>query len=301
MVEIGKTQWPADACCFVIDVCLNGKATGGREPRIISLASSHVSPDGTVLSTFHRYVKTDVSADAAMVSNVHGLDYLTLQAKANGKTFSEVGAEWVTWLRQRLNGATRAVLVTAGGLKTNAYTSLLAEMVRAELVLPRAAEWTALDLVYAARQQKTYSSVSTEEWPIRQKPTAAQQRSGKTPPPELTLESMCSYELKVASQKARPSTSAAPPASIDELCGPDAQHSHHSNGKMAAVVIGAFGTRRLVGKTVALPLNAIKQWAKDLVQYEQHRREDRVPPEWQVLTSPPLETPADGPGFTPQV
>ena len=128
LVEIGKTQWPADACCFVIDVCLNGKATGGREPRIISLASSHVSPDGTVLSTFHRYVKTDVSADAAMVSNVHGLDYLTLQAKANGKTFSEVGAEWVTWLRQRLNGATRAVLVTAGGLKTNAYTSLLARL-----------------------------------------------------------------------------------------------------------------------------------------------------------------------------
>ena len=42
------------------------------------------------------------------------------------------------------------------------------------------------------------------------------------------------------------------------------------------------------------------KWAKRLVQYEQARREDIPPPEWQVLTIPPIETP-NGPGFTPQV
>ena len=43
------------------------------------------------------------------------------------------------------------------------------------------------------------------------------------------------------------------------------------------------------------------KWAKRLVLYEQAHREDTPPPEWQVLTTPPIETPADGPGFTPQV
>ena len=87
--QIGTAQWPASACCFVIDLHLTGKATKGREPRVLSLASAHVGADGSVLSTFHEYVKVEVSADAAFVSNVHGKSFLALQAEAQG-SFKEV-------------------------------------------------------------------------------------------------------------------------------------------------------------------------------------------------------------------
>lgn len=265
MQKIGMGKWPASACCFVIDVHLTGKATGGREPRIVSLATSRVSPDGTVLALWHGYIKTDVPADPAFVSNVHGHTYLELQALAKG-SFAQVGAEWIRWLRDQLGhhpGTASAMLVTGGGLKANVYTSLLAELARAELVLPRSVEWLALDLVHAARKQKTYASVAVGQWANRQKPTEAQRRAGQTPPPELTLANICLYELQTASK------------SIEELCGPDAARDPHATAKMAAVVLGAFGARRrLVGKTVALPLHAMVKWAKRLVQYEQARRED---------------------------
>ena len=52
-----------------------GQQMKGCEPRIISLASAHLSPDGRIMDVFHEYVKTDLSADP-----MHGITALSLAA-----------------------------------------------------------------------------------------------------------------------------------------------------------------------------------------------------------------------------
>lgn len=168
---IGTAKWVASACCIVIDARLSGTATGGREPRIISFAASHVS-GGEVLDSWHEYVKIDQPADAAAVRGVHGLDFLTLQEQARD-SFKAVGARWINWLRSRIGAAKTVSLVTAGGLKGGVYTALASELARASLSLP-SATWIALDVVHAARLQKVFAHVAISEWPCRKKATAAQ-------------------------------------------------------------------------------------------------------------------------------
>ena len=106
LMSMGTAKWDASACCIVVDARLSGAATGGREPRIISLAASHVS-GGKVLDSWHQYIKIDQSADAATVRGVHGLDFLTLQERASD-AFKEVGSRWISWLRTRLGSAKAA-------------------------------------------------------------------------------------------------------------------------------------------------------------------------------------------------
>ena len=202
---MGTAKWAALACCIQIDARLSGTATGGREPRIISLAASHVA-GGKVLATFHEYIKIDQSADAAAVRGVHGLDFLALQERASD-SFKAVGSRWIDWLRTRTGSANAATLVTAGGLKGGVYSVLASELARASLELPSTVAWTVLDLAHAAGKQKVYARVGVSEWPCRKKPTAAQLRDRRTPGPELSLESMCTYSLRTAAAAAPP----APP------------------------------------------------------------------------------------------
>ena len=126
---MGTAKWAALACCIQIDARLSGTATGGREPRIILLAASHVA-GGKVLATFHEYIKIDQSADAAAVRGVHGLDFLALQERASD-SFKAVGSRWIDWLRTRTGSANAATLVTAGGLKGGVYSVLASELARA--------------------------------------------------------------------------------------------------------------------------------------------------------------------------
>ena len=126
-----------------------------------------------MLALWHSHIKTEVPADPVFVSNVHGHTYLELQGLAKG-SFAQAGAEWIGWLRDQLGRhpgtvTPTAMLVTAGGLKSNVYTSLLSELARAELVLPRSVEWLALDLVHAAQKQKTYTP--TQAKPYHEKKT----------------------------------------------------------------------------------------------------------------------------------
>ena len=318
---MGTAKWAASACCIKIDARLSGTATGGREPRIISLAASHIA-SGKVLASFHEYIKIDQSADAAAVRGVHGLDFLTLQERASN-SFKVVGSNWIDWLRTRVGSAKTATLVTAGGLKGGAYAVLASELARASLELPSTAAWTVLDLAHAAGKQKVYARVGISEWPHRKKPTAAQQRDRRTPGPELSLENMCAYSLRTAAAAAPPAPPPAPPpppdsratrfyrpappppqlptapTTVEELCGDDVVHA---SAKMAAIVLEDLRTRGVVGKTVAQPLTPFMHFGLQLARYEEHRRNDPVPAPWEEYTGrgPPLET-GDGPRFTPQM
>ena len=77
--SIGTTSWSSNVDYIIIDARLSCPATGGRSPRIISLASTHLGGDGSTLASIHEYVKIEVAADSETVQKVHGRNGMVLQ------------------------------------------------------------------------------------------------------------------------------------------------------------------------------------------------------------------------------
>jgi hypothetical protein len=191
---------------------------------------------------------------------------------------------------------TAAVLVLADGLelRNGTLAALFLELARARIVLPPNITWAVLDPIRAAAKAKIYAKVGVDRWPLRKKPTAAQRRKNQTPPPLVTMQSMAAYELRQCTW-----LQAAAAAELLSATGVDAVI------KLLNVVVAALLKLGPPANAVASPTSPLIRWARRQARYERSARDDPVPSPWQELNKDlnavPLETPADGPGFSPQV
>jgi len=105
-VEEGATPWLESEAQLLI--LLDIHSTGGKSPRIISIASAVIKINvagGIAPSSFHEYVH--VRAPATSLPAVHGRSFAELQEEAGGD-FKAVGTRWLAWLRARVAGKSSA-------------------------------------------------------------------------------------------------------------------------------------------------------------------------------------------------
>jgi hypothetical protein len=305
-IEVGALPWLESEAQQLILIDIH--STGGKSPRIISLAAAAVDAAGFVTSSFHEYVRTRAPTTTA-VAPVHGLGFSEVQEKAPGD-FKEVGTLWLTWLRARVAGKSSAALVTAGGVASGTYELLSAELARHALTLPATTQWRALDVLRAARTSKAYAKLDASVWPDRVPATGRRARGG----PNITLYNIARNALRVnprAGTKAAPSTPAAgsrrgsrgsaPQAEaatgverlLTTLCGDDLTLATLKMSGVAVIDLKLHA----IGHDVLYTLVTFTRWAERLIKYEANVRDDPVPSGWSERSAPPGHA---KPEFTPE-
>ena len=311
-------------------VLLDIRATSGKAPRIISLASGVIDVAGRVTSTFHEYV--EVQPPATTSELVHDLSFTELQGEARGD-FAAVATRWLEWLRARVAGSSTAALVTAGGVAANVYELLCAELLRHGKALPTTTQWCVLDLLRAARISKAYAKLDASAWPERVPPKGRQVRGG----PNITLSNMTLNALRVnphAGTSAPPGTprgrrgrgrstrgggsnrgggggdtgdevgdgeqgESSPAERLIALCSGELPLASLKMSGVAAADLKSHAT----GKPVLYKLLPFSRWADKLCKYEADLRDDPVPSGWKEQLTGRAATPPGhdkGPTFTPQ-
>jgi hypothetical protein len=211
-------------------------------------------------------------------------------------------------------GCSSVLLVAHNGLACD-FRLVCAEMQRSNLELPAGPTYALLDTLHVIRKSPKldYHSASEADWPARNKPTAAQRRSGKPGAPSMTQSNVADYVLRVRAAHAnagrRPGDTAPRRATFASYCG--AAHDALADVRGCVLVLtDAEGLWTQRGRKLAVPLAPFWRFGERLAEHAGRSIGEAVPgeaadgsdPGWREVKAgeaPPVEEP-DGPTFRPQ-
>lgn len=219
--KLPHVTWSASTERYIV---LDIETSGGKKARnrIISLAAICCDAAGKQLGTPFNELVFITSAIAYHAAKHHKLTKADL-AKAKGD-FSVVGKLWCDWMAPLVAGCSSVLLVAHNGLACD-FRLVCAEMRRSKLELPAGPTYALLDTLHVIRKSPKldYHSASEADWQARNKPTAAQRRSGKPGAPSMTQSNVADYVLRVRAAHAnagrRPGDTAPRRATFASYCG----------------------------------------------------------------------------------
>ena len=274
---VPKVRFPKGTAFVTVSL----RSTGGKAPRVVSLASAFA---GSSKAAFHEFVRTSSTPSAEAATQViDGVSMETVQELAVD-TFPAVGQAWCEWLEESAKAAADDAAADAASAiclvvwdesserKTCSPLELLfTELRRADLQMPDV-PLLLMDLGVALDSAGTYSSVNAERWPER-----------KGAAPRLTLLNAAQYVWGPAGAPLD-DPAAEPLLELEQL---------------ELVLMDPSGIIiKADRKALAWETLHFQQQANATVAYEEELHTDPVLWPWRELEEPPLEQP-DGPTFTP--
>ena len=264
-------------------VAVSLRSTGGKAPRIVSLASQVV---GSSDEPFYKWVKTESSPTReAAAQLIDGVSMGTVQEQATDK-FAVVGGAWIDWFGRCTSDASSAVcLLVWDEVRERSACSpfelLFTELRRAQLLPLLGAnpevELLLMDLGVALASAGTYAAAPAAQWPNR-----------KGAAPRLSLRNAATFVQASTRGRLRCPLGEAAGEPLSEL------------QQLAVVLSDPSGIVAKAGrKALAWRTECFCQQAELTVTYETGIRDDPVLWPWREFVDPPLEQP-NGPAFTPQ-